>query len=103
MHQQLCLFDASTDCTEGIETVIQKRMHSDEETMAVEPVAVPMTPDTHSDIEKITTDDEDARKLQALGHKQELRRNFSTYSIAAMGFVNGKYVMTGLSKIEKDW
>jgi hypothetical protein len=61
-----------------------------------------MTLETHSDIEKTTTDDEDARKLQALGHKQELRRNFSTYSIAAMGFVSGKYVMAWLSRTERD-
>ena len=32
----------------------------------------------------------DAIKLLALGHKEELKRNFSVYSIAAMGFVNGK-------------
>jgi hypothetical protein len=32
----------------------------------------------------------DALKLLALGHKEELKRNFSVYSIAAMGFVNGK-------------
>jgi hypothetical protein len=32
----------------------------------------------------------DAMKLLALGHKEELKRNFSVYSIAAMGFVNGK-------------
>lgn len=58
--------------------------------MALEPVTADLTTGTHSDLEKTNTDDEDARKLQALGHKQELRRNFSTYSIAAMGFVNGK-------------
>jgi hypothetical protein len=28
-----------------------------------------------------------------LGHKEELKRNFSVYSIAAMGFVNGKWVL----------
>jgi hypothetical protein len=32
----------------------------------------------------------DALRLLALGHQEELKRNFSVYSIAAMGFVNGK-------------
>lgn len=45
-----------------------------------------------TDLEKLAADAEnaDALKLLALGHKQELKRNFSVYSIAAMGFVNGK-------------
>ncbi|KKA20291.1 Choline transport protein [Rasamsonia emersonii CBS 393.64] len=41
------------------------------------------------DVERTVVEDNDAHKLQALGHQQELRRNFSTYSIAATGFVNG--------------
>ena len=45
-----------------------------------------------SDTEKVILEgeDADALKLQALGHKQEMKRNFSVWSIAAMGFVNGK-------------
>lgn len=43
------------------------------------------------DAEKIIEgEDTDALKLQGLGHKQEMKRNFSLWSIAAMGFVNGK-------------
>jgi hypothetical protein len=60
--------------------------------MSPEPVATSTPRDGKSDIEIVSANDEDARKLEALGHKQELRRNFSSYSIAAMGFVNGKYV-----------
>jgi hypothetical protein len=67
-------------------------MQSQHNATAIEPIVVPMTPKIQSDLEQTLPEDEDARKLQALGHKQELRRNFSTYSIAAMGFVNGKYV-----------
>lgn len=45
-----------------------------------------------NDAEKVMLEgeDADALKLQALGHKQEMKRNFSIWSIAAMGFVNGK-------------
>ena len=45
-----------------------------------------------NDAEKMDLEgeDADALKLQALGHKQEMKRNFSVWSIAAMGFVNGK-------------
>ncbi|KAF7122790.1 hypothetical protein CNMCM5793_000900 [Aspergillus hiratsukae] len=34
-------------------------------------------------------EDSDARELEALGHKQEMSRNYSTLSLAAMGFVTG--------------
>ncbi|RFU32273.1 hypothetical protein B7463_g4054, partial [Scytalidium lignicola] len=58
----------------------------------IEPTA---TIDAHGsdirDLEKLAAEaaNADALKLLALGHKEELKRNFSVYSIAAMGFVNG--------------
>jgi hypothetical protein len=85
--------DVLDNCASLLGTVIScTTMQSRQEAMAIEPIVVPMTPKFQPDLEKTLPEDEDARKLQALGHKQELRRNFSTYSIAAMGFVNGKYV-----------
>jgi len=54
--------------------------------LPMEPVA---TEPLDGEAKAMAVESTDVLVLQALGHKQELQRNFSVYSIAAMGFVNG--------------